>query len=178
MLVQSTFTYDLYRPGFDLIVSPVLGPPGGDVWQECAHMLPARRKYLLTFQGEMKTHNVLQIHQYLNKTAGSMTEMDTFVMEHLKKLSKTDTTDLFTFEFECNPASDNNVNTGPQDWALCGTDSSRRTLLKESTFVLVFAPGTPDLVSTTLLQARIYEALRSGRNELKVICKFISNLIY
>lgn len=91
------------------------------------------------------------------------TEMDTFVMEHLKNLAKTETSDMCLFEFECNPASDNIVNTGPQDWALCGTDSSRRTLLRESTFVLVFAPGTPNLVSTTLLQARVYEALRSGK---------------
>lgn len=94
----------------------------------------------------------------------SNTELERFVMEHLKRLAKTETSDRFVFEFECNPASDNNVDTGPQDWALCGTDSSRRTLLKESTFVLIFAPGTPDLVSTTLLQARVYEALRSGKH--------------
>lgn len=61
------------------------------------------------------------------------------------------------------PASDDTMNTGPQDWALCGTDSSRRAVLKESTFVLAFAPSTIDFVSTTLLQARIYEALRSGK---------------
>lgn len=98
----------------------------------------------------------------------SNAEMDRFVMEHLKRLAKTETSDMFLFEFECNPASDNIVNTGPQDWTLCGTDSSRRTLLKESTFVLVFAPGTQDLVSTTLLQARVYEALRSGKKN--VVC--------
>lgn len=68
----------------------------------------------------------------------------------------------FLFEFECVPASDDNLNTGPQDWALCGTDTSRRIILKESTFALVFAPTFADLLTTTLLQARIYESLRSG----------------
>lgn len=79
------------------------------------------------------------------------------------------------FEFECVPASDDTMNTGPQDWALCGTDSSRRAVLKESTFVLVFAPSTIDFVSTTLLQARIYEALRSGKCvklHLQIFCEY------
>lgn len=109
----------------------------------------------------------------------SNAEMDRFVMEHLKRLVKTETSDMFLFEFECNPASDNIVNSGPQDWTLCGTDSSRRTLLKESTFVLVFAPGTQDLVSTTLLQARVYEALRSGKKwcTTKFSCQAIVKIL-
>lgn len=52
MLVQSSFGERQFRFGFDLVVPPVLGPPGGDVWQECAPMVPARRKYLLSFQGD------------------------------------------------------------------------------------------------------------------------------
>ena len=55
IVVQSTFYRNQFRDDFDLIVPPILGPPGGDVWQECAQMLPARRKYLLSFQGEMRT---------------------------------------------------------------------------------------------------------------------------
>ncbi|EFA03391.1 exostosin-3 [Tribolium castaneum] len=165
ILVQSTFSSQVFRPGFDLIVSPVLGPPGGDVWQECPQMLPARRKYLLTFQGEVKSNN----NRTPNPSHGDdadldreHAELDKFVIEHLKDLAKTNTADKFLFEFECVPASDDNVNIGPQDWALCGTDSSRRTVLRDSTFVLIFAPTFPDLVTTTLLQARIYEALRCG----------------
>ena len=52
IIVQSTFFREHFREGFDLIVPPILGPPGGDVWTECAHMLPARRKFLLSFQGK------------------------------------------------------------------------------------------------------------------------------
>ncbi|VEN58459.1 unnamed protein product [Callosobruchus maculatus] len=156
ILVQSTFTQEQFREHFDLIVSPVLGPPGGDVWQECASMLPARRNYLLSFQGEMKAKNGMLSNHNVSS------DLDKFVIEYLQQLSKSQTQDKFLFEFECNPASDTSNNIGPQDWALCGTDSSRKSILKESTYVLIFAPTQMDLISTTLLQARVYEALRSG----------------
>lgn len=162
--MQSTFTYDLFRPGFDLIISPVLGPPGGDVWQECVNMLPARRKYLLSFQGEIKKIKLFSTNSYSNEDTNLAKDerLDKFIIEHLQQLEKTDTSDQFLFEFECVPASDNSIDVGPQDWTLCGTDSSRRTILKESTFVLIFAPDNT-LVTSTLLQARVYEALRSGK---------------
>lgn len=47
MIAQSTFTLQKFRPGFDIITPPALGPPGGDVWADCAPMAPARRKYIL-----------------------------------------------------------------------------------------------------------------------------------
>lgn len=47
MIAQSTFTQLQFRPGFDIILPPALGPPGGDVWADCAPIAPARRKYLL-----------------------------------------------------------------------------------------------------------------------------------
>ncbi|KAF5283760.1 hypothetical protein FQA39_LY17198 [Lamprigera yunnana] len=172
LLVQSTFSRHCFRHNFDLIISPVLGPPGGDVWQECSPMLPARRKYLLSFQGEIKQN---MSRKFLNPTNpyglddSDFTtgdhyyyELDQFIIEHLKEMEKTSMSDKFYFEFECIPANDDNINIGLQDWALCGTDSSRKSFLKDSTFVLMFAPSTTEYISTTLLQARIYEALRSG----------------
>lgn len=47
MLAQSTFMLDQFRPGFDIVTPPALGPPGGDVWSDCGQMAPARRQYLL-----------------------------------------------------------------------------------------------------------------------------------
>lgn len=47
MVAQSTFTHEQFRAGFDVITPPALGPPGGDVWADCAPIAPARRKYLL-----------------------------------------------------------------------------------------------------------------------------------
>lgn len=47
MIAQSTYTQDQFRPGYDVVMPPALGPPGGDVWADCAPIAPARRKYLL-----------------------------------------------------------------------------------------------------------------------------------
>ena len=52
ILVQSMYHAADFRPDFDLIVNPVLGLPGGDVWHECESLIPARRLYFLSFQGE------------------------------------------------------------------------------------------------------------------------------
>ena len=50
LIIQSTFIQTSFRPGFDIVIFPALGPPGGDVWQDCAPMLPARREFLITYQ--------------------------------------------------------------------------------------------------------------------------------
>jgi hypothetical protein len=48
------------------------------------------------------------------------------------------------------------------EWALCGTESSRTNVLRDSTFALVMAPTNVSLVSTTMVQIRVYEAIRAG----------------
>ncbi|XP_060518038.1 exostosin-3 isoform X1 [Cylas formicarius] len=161
IVVQSTFTRRRFRADFDLIVPPVLGPPGGDIWRECAPMLPARRRYLLSFQGEIKSNKSNVRHVAYPRDRDDV-ELNSFILDHLRQLVKTHTSDQISLEFECVPANDDFMDTGPQDWALCGTDSSRRGVLKDSTFVLIFAPASDELLSTTLLQARVYEALRAG----------------
>lgn len=156
MVVQSGFDEYQFRPGFDLIVPPILGPPGGDVWQECISMLPARRKYLLSFQGEMKP-----VNETINPAEDDTEALDEFIIEHLKEMSGGMTMDKFFLQFECIPATEQKSFVAIRDWSLCGTDSSRKNVLKDSTFVLVLAPGR-HVVSSTLIQARIYEALRAG----------------
>lgn len=155
MLVQSTFNEIEYRHGFDVVVPPILGSPGGDTWQECAPMLPARRKFLLSFQGEIIV---------MNKTAqleqSEEQKVDEFIIEHLKEISVGIHSDKFFLQFECIPATEQ-IPTLVKDWYLCGTDNSRKNILKESTFALLLAPEKT-LVTSTLLQARLYEALRSG----------------
>lgn len=149
IVAQSTFYSNQFRPGFDLIVPPLLGPPGGDVWQDCASIVPARRKYLLSFQGELT----------INKEADVL---DEFIVEHLKEISDGPTQDKFLLQFECVPATEHQSNTlNIRDWSLCGTENSRKAILKESTFVLILAPSV-NFVSSTLFQSRIYESLRSG----------------
>lgn len=195
IIVQSTFSRTTYRPGFDLIVSPVLGPPGGDVWHECINMLPARRKYLLSFQGEMiPSRDKINLTPYfddeMNYIRNKITspspdnthELDLFIIDHLRDMAHGTTSDQFYFQFECVPASDDGKLASGQDWALCGTDSSRKAILKDSTYVLVLAPRNSSFVSTTLLQARIYEALRSGAIPVILggdqVCFYTNLLVY
>jgi len=169
MIVQSTFYRNQFRDRFDLIVPPILGPPGGDVWQECAQMLPARRKYLLSFQGEMRTfkattmtYQIDDADMDLERLAVDNNNIDAFIIQHLKDMSRGITLDKFFIQFECIPASVENKPAESLDWSLCGTDSSRRLILKESTFALILAPSNATLLTTSSMQARLYEALRAG----------------
>ncbi|XP_072935988.1 exostosin-3 [Epargyreus clarus] len=151
MIAQSTFTLDQFRPEFDLVTPPALGPPGGDVWADCAPMAPARRKYLLSFQGSQSS------------VTGHNRDDDKILIEGLQKMATiAPATDLFLLQFECDPPVERRAVIPIGDWALCGTDRSRRSVLRDSTFVLVLAPGNSNYASTALLQARLYEALRSG----------------
>lgn len=64
-------------------------------------MMPARRKYLLTFQGEIKisknrTTNPSRVDDSdLDK---EHVELDKFIIEHLKELSKTNTADKYVLK--------------------------------------------------------------------------------
>uniref|UniRef100_A0A8D8IVH2 glucuronosyl-galactosyl-proteoglycan 4-alpha-N-acetylglucosaminyltransferase n=1 Tax=Culex pipiens TaxID=7175 RepID=A0A8D8IVH2_CULPI len=157
MLVQSSFEEAQFRKGFDLVVPPILGPPGGDVWQECSPMLPARRKYLLSFQGEMNVQNQTSVVRVDDEAE----TVDDFILEHLKEMTSGRTQDRFMLQFECIPATEQRNPSTVRDWSLCGTDNSRKSVLKEATFTLLLAPGG-NSVSSTLFQARLYEALRAG----------------
>ncbi|KAH8300076.1 hypothetical protein KR044_009525, partial [Drosophila immigrans] len=152
IIVQSSFESEQFRPGYDLIVPPILGPPGGDVWQECASMVPARRKYLLTFQGELRPALTTQ---------SASQPLDDFILEHLKDMSRSATQDQFLLQFQCVPATEVQEADAQSDWTLCGSDSSRKQLLKDSTYALILPP-VGQRVSSTLMLARLYEALRSG----------------
>lgn len=152
IVVQSSFEATQFRVNYDLIVPPILGPPGGDVWQECAAMVPARRTYLLSFQGELRP---------INEPVKNPHPLDDFILDHLMEMSKGPTQDKFLLQFKCVPATEQHDENSVIDWALCGTDSSRKNILKDSTFALILPP-LEKRVSSTLMLARIYEALRSG----------------
>ncbi|XP_058450453.1 exostosin-3 [Malaya genurostris] len=158
MVAQSSFEERQFRRGFDLVVPPILGPPGGDIWQDCSPMLPARRKYLLSFQGEI---NVRQNQSSLNNIDEEAETVDDFIIEHMKEMSSGHTQDRFLLQFECIPATELRSSSTVRDWSLCGTDNSRKSVLKDATFTLLLSPGGLS-VSTTLFQARLYEALRAG----------------
>ncbi|GBP92672.1 Exostosin-3 [Eumeta japonica] len=151
IIAQSTFTDTQFRPGFDIVTPPALGPPGGDVWADCAPIAPARRKYLLSFQGSQPP------------PAAHAQDQDDFLIKFLQKtVSSAPASDLFFLQFECDPPTERHALRAIGDWALCGTDRSRGGILRDSTFVLLLAPSDRSYVSTALMQARLYEALRSG----------------
>lgn len=94
--------------------------------------------------------------------SGIDTKLDEFIIGHLKDITKSPTQDHFLLQFQCIPATEQKTGRSQsRDWTLCGTDSSRKNVLKDSTFALILAPDNRE-ASSTLMQARLYEALRSG----------------
>lgn len=67
---------------------------------------------------------------------------------------------MFRLDWSC--ANIAAIATAEDDWELCGTETSRMNLLRESTFVLIPAPHNTTLLSSALSLARLYEALRAG----------------
>lgn len=51
ILAQSFWNENNFRAGHDILLPASIGPPGGEVWMDSPYMLPARRKYLLSFEG-------------------------------------------------------------------------------------------------------------------------------
>ncbi|KAL1140802.1 hypothetical protein AAG570_000730 [Ranatra chinensis] len=126
-----------FRPGFDIVLSVAMGPPGGDVWAEAASMLPARRRYLVSFQGvppskEGNLFNLTELQSYLSPTSDEIL-MDT----------------------GCEKSSELVVS--GWEWGLCGTDSSRAAILRQSTFALI-----PAVAGSPAVGARLYEALKAA----------------
>ena len=151
-----------YRAGFDVIVPPSLGISHGEVWSDLPMITPARRKHLMTFQGE-----------YLSSRS-SGEERDEILASQERALTETakqmqiSYPDLhFLFQFSCTHEL---VPGLVGEWGLCGPTQERRMLLEQSTFTLIIAPTNTSSItrqryvstSTLMFQTRLYEALRSG----------------
>jgi len=132
MIAQSVF--HRYRPGFDLLVPPLLGPPGSDVWYDLPSITPARRRYLMSFSG----------HSLVNSS---------FIQRSLEQLQASKTSDEFYFELQCSDGSRHQ-----REMGVCGSSHTRAAVLKQSTFVLIFLTD----VVTIDVQLRLYEALKMG----------------
>ncbi|XP_049801082.1 exostosin-3-like isoform X1 [Schistocerca nitens] len=185
IIVQSTFLRSRFRQSFDVIAPPVLGPPGGPVWQDCPQMAPARRKFLISFQGELSkpsNRTIKEINSAVNRNDSSVEsfhkgehnetsdndytqDTDTFIVHYLKRMERDTALHKFLFDFECllSPVSGRarTVDTSGE-WRLCGTETSRLSVLEQSTFALIIAPKDGGVLSTATMQQRVYEALKSG----------------
>ncbi|XP_063588185.1 exostosin-3-like [Penaeus indicus] len=159
LTVQAHFYSHLYRPGFDIVAPPLLGLPGGDLWHNLPPMVPAKRRYLLSFQGELpRLRNYLDKEEQPPSNNPSMRE-EVAVVEELMQLEKTRTDDQFLLQFTCQGSGGYG---DLEEWQICETESMRTQVLRDSTFTLVLAPPNPTEISTVTFQARMFEALKYG----------------
>ena len=176
VVVQSSFTELQYRNGFDILVPPIPGASHGDVWDQLPMQVPAKRKHLLSFQGEFKVLANLIRQSVVNgdkqqqpdgkpaypSSASSINDMlnfEKFIVDTLKRMQSIYRDDGFRFEFSCNRERIFGMN---GEWALCGPEAQRHQFLRDSTFNLILAPVNTTVISTVLTQTRIFEALKYG----------------
>ncbi|XP_076059880.1 exostosin like glycosyltransferase 3 isoform X2 [Oratosquilla oratoria] len=159
LIVQSHFSFAQYRPNFDFIAPPLLGLPGGDVWHNLPPIIPAKRKYLLSFQGELPPLRPYIDSGQLPLDGTDGLRDEAMLVDELDKLQQTPTDDLFLLQFSCRGSGGYG---DLSEWQICDTETTRTGLLKESTFTLILAPHNASQVSTVILQTRIFEALKYG----------------
>lgn len=138
-----------FRRKFDIVVPPAtLTKEPQNVWELAPVIIPARRRYLLSFHGTPARGT--------NLTAAART--NEVVVNALKKMVEGFENEL-NFNFSCSAAED--AFSVPNEWLLCGDNSSRAQLLRQSTFSIVFAP-LGDFISTRVFLTRIRESLQNG----------------
>lgn len=67
------------------------------------------------------------------------------------------TVDEFYIKTEC---ENQKVESNITDWCLCGDEAKRKIFLTQSTFTIVPAPLDVNMVSSVMVQARIFESLK------------------
>jgi len=180
MLAQSPFTRELFRVGYDIVLPPALGISHGDTWEQLPLMVPAHRKYLLTFVGEQtyvpasslsrKHRSESYVHGYKTSNSfhgnvsvhfyGKQPSYDDTIIKVLKTMQAKYESDAFYFDFICNAGIKQSGVNG--EWVQCGTEQQQKELFLMSTFRLIIAPVDSLLVSTQMLQSSLYLALKYG----------------
>ena len=101
-------------------------------------MLPVRRKFLFSFEGKIPANSKIGKEK---------------IIPTLSNVNDDQTDDVVFLNFSCSSESD----ISKPDVSLCGSETSRRQILRESTFAIVFVSETPEIAE---LNQRIYEALQ------------------
>jgi len=180
VLAQSLFARELLRVGYDIVLPPARGISHGDVWEQLPLLVPARRKYLLTFVGEQSytpDGSMSRKHRFDSSVRGykildsfygnasmhfygKQMSYDDTVVKVLKTMQAKYDSDAFYFEFICSSGiKQPGVNS---EWVQCGTEQQQKELFLMSTFRLIIAPMDTSLVSTEMLQLTLYLALKYG----------------
>lgn len=162
MIAQSTF-YDVqYRPGFDIVVSPLVHAMSEPNFLEITPQVPVKRKYLFSFQGEKiesLRSSLQEAHSFEEEIEGNApADYDDRIITTLKAVQDSKL-DFVLVEFTCKNQPKASL---PTEWALCGEREDRLELLKLSTFALLITPGDTHLVISAGCTMRLFEALEVG----------------
>lgn len=101
-----------------------------DLWSEMSSsLLPLRRKYLISYEGTIPG----------NRASSRL------ILSTLSKVSQDQTDDLVWVNATCATSG------------LCGNDASRRRVLRDSTFAVIFVDEIPDIAA---INQRLFESLQ------------------
>lgn len=122
LIVQSHFEAFSLRFEFDILVPPLLGLPGGDLWHDLPSIVPAVRKFLLSFQGELPL-----LRSYMDKSRLRDPNLpdELNIIQELDRLSHTTTSDKFFFQFSCRGGEAFGETT---EWLVCGNEEQRNSV--------------------------------------------------
>ncbi|NWI15962.1 EXTL3 protein, partial [Crypturellus soui] len=162
MVAQSTF-YDVqYRPGFDIVVSPLVHAMSEPNFLEIPPQVPVKRKYLFSFQGEKiesLRSSLQEVRSFEEEIEGNApADYDDRIIATLKAVQDSKL-DFVLVEFTCKNQPKASL---PTEWALCGERDDRLELLKLSTFALIITPGDTRLLISAGCAMRLFEALEVG----------------
>lgn len=149
ILVQSGFTTSLFRSGFDIVAPPFLHTDN-QPWRNVPPLSPAKRKYLLSFEGQFKSGDEFATYSREDKA----------IVETLKLIAESNVGDVFYFKLKCDLLNDDVA--AISEWQLCNDVISRSSMLSQSTFSLMILPSNRSIVSTSHILARLLESLMTG----------------
>ena len=103
-----------------------------DLWSEMtSSLLPLRRKFLLSYEG----------------TIPGSSDYSHLILSTLSKVGQDQTDDLVSVNATCATSTS----------GLCGTETSRRRVLKDSTFAVIFVEENPVIAE---VNQRLFESLQ------------------
>lgn len=82
-----------------------------------------------------------------------------FSADMIQKFITQTIADQFYIKTDC---ENQRVESNIIDWCLCGDETHRRVFITQSTFSLIPAPLDIDMISTAMMQTRIFESLKFG----------------
>ncbi|XP_022091151.1 exostosin-like 3 [Acanthaster planci] len=146
IVAQSNFEVSQFRPGFDIVTPMLLGTDATFDWHGTPRLTPAKRKYLLSFQGVQLPHRTSPFRDSIHDAIQSL---------------KTVYRNQVYIDLSCPQILADRDFVYPSEWWMCDNNEKRAEILRQSTFALIIAP-TDRILSSTMLQARLHEALRQN----------------